>query len=200
MRQQHVERRRVGDQAARRRDDRFRIAPDRFLQRPALVAAVGIRAVERVDLRETAARETLDLARQLDERKPRSSASIGPSVVLPAPRKPTSAIRLPRPSAACESNISANATRARRRSASSRRSRSSRISSHSGEDAVTSPSNSASEHCSAVATCCSTRIDALPMPYSRFARCRSDTLAACATALRVRPRRARMLHALAQRH
>ena len=36
-------------------------------------------------------------------------------------------------------------------------------------------------------------MDALPVPYSRLARCRSDTSAATATALRVRPRCARRL-------
>ena len=192
MRQQQVERRRVGDQAARRRDDRFRIAPDRFLQRPALVAAVGIRAVERVDLRETAAREMLDLARQLHERKPevigehrseRRLAGAAQADECDPVAAPQRSLRVEH-FGQCDprsTQVGVVATL-----------ENSRISSHSGEDAVTSPSSSAREHCSAVATCCSTRIDALPMPYSRFARWRSDT-PACATALRVRPRRARML-------
>src|SRR5690606_38033861 len=55
------------------------------------------------------------------------------------------------------------------------------------------PSSSASGHCSAPATCCRTRIDALPMPYSRLARWRSETSAAAAAALRVSPRRARSI-------
>src|SRR5947209_2554181 len=47
--------------------------------------------------------------------------------------------------------------------------------SHSGEDVVSSPKISASEDPSAWATSRRTRIDALPTPSSRFARCRSDT-------------------------
>ncbi|MNT27569.1 hypothetical protein D3C72_1632060 [compost metagenome] len=124
----------------------------------------------------------------------RSSPSIWPSVDLPAPRSPTSAMRRCRAgSTEAVPSISPSATRTRRRSASLRCSSSSRISSHSGELVVTSPTSSASEQCSAPATCCSTRIDALPMPYSRFARWRSDTSADRATALRVRPRCARRL-------
>ena len=122
----------------------------------------------------------------------RSSASSWPSVDLPAPRRPTSAMRPPRarsPPGWPSSSVSA--MRARRSSTSLRCSSSSRISSHSGLLVVTSPSSSASGHCNALATCCSTRIDALPMPYSRLAKCRSDTSAASAACLRVRPRRAR---------
>ena len=115
-----------------------------------------------------------------------------PSVDLPAPRRPTSAMR-PRRDGSSPSvpSTSASARRARRNSASLRPASSSRRLSHSGVPVVTSPISSASGQCSAPATWCSTRIDALPMPYSRLARCRSDTPAACATALRVRPRRAR---------
>ena len=67
----------------------------------------------------------------------------------------------------------------------------SRIISQSGEEVLTSPSNSASVHCKALATCKSTSTEALPRPYSMFAKCRSDTCAAVARALRVMPRRAR---------
>ena len=63
--------------------------------------------------------------------------------------------------------------------------------SHSGDWVVTSPTSSASEHCSARATCRRTRIEALPTPYSRLAKCRSETPVARASALRVRPRRTR---------
>ena len=83
----------------------------------------------------------------------RSSASIWPSVDLPAPRSPISATRglrsaLPPP---VPSN-SPMAMRARRSVASSRCSSSSRISSHSGDSVVKSPFSSASEHCKAPAT------------------------------------------------
>ena len=115
---------------------------------------------------------------------------------MPAPRSPISAMRWLRSAFwPPVPNISPSATRARRSAASSLCSSSSRISSHSGEEVVTSPIRSASVQCSAPATCSSTRIETLPTPYSRFARWRSDTSAAIATARRVRPRRARRLRA-----
>src|SRR6202020_2683338 len=49
----------------------------------------------------------------------------------------------------------------------------------------------AREHGSARATCKRTRIEALPTPYSRLAKCRSETPVARASALRVNPRRVR---------
>ena len=127
--------------------------------------------------------------------KPSSSASIRPSVLLPAPRRPTSAIRglcvVPRACPLPVPSISATATRTRCSVVSSRLSSSSRSSSHSGFEVVMSPVSSARLHCKAPATCNSTRMLALPTPYSRLARWRSLTSAASATALRVMPRRAR---------
>ncbi len=123
--------------------------------------------------------------------KPKSSASICPKVDLPAPRKPTKAMLVLRVADAPSSTMPASAMRARRNVASSRCSNSSRISSHSGDWVVTSPNNSASELCSACATCHSSKMETLPSPYSKFARCRSDTPAVWAKALRVMPRRAR---------
>ena len=123
-----------------------------------------------------------------------SRASNGPSVDLPAPRRPTSAMRRCLAASLCPPlSSSCSARRARRSSGSLRCSSSSRISSHSGDCVVKSPTSSASEQCRAWATCCSTRMEALPVPYSRLARWRSDTSAATATALRVRPRCARRL-------
>ena len=127
--------------------------------------------------------------------KSRSSASMRPSVDLPAPRRPMSAMRdergraSPRPASVPSS--SPTATRTRRSVASSRFSSMSRRRSHSGECVVTSPRSSAKEQWSARVTCNRTRIEALPTPYSRLARCRSETSVACASALRVMPRRAR---------
>ena len=125
----------------------------------------------------------------------RSSASIRPSVDLPAPRKPMSAIRRDRAGASSlrggvAPRSSEAATRTRRSVASSRSESISRSISHSGERVVTSPRTSASEHCSARVTLRRMRIEAFPTPYSRLARCRSDTPVARASALRVRPRRA----------
>ncbi|CQR29211.1 hypothetical protein THICB1_140045 [Thiomonas arsenitoxydans] len=123
---------------------------------------------------------------------PRSSASICPRVDLPAPRSPMRATRELRPALSPPvPSISPTAARTRCRVASSRCSSSSRSSSHSGEEVVTSPINSARLHCSAWATCSRTRMDAFPTPLSRLARWRSETSEAMATALRVRPRRAR---------
>ncbi len=123
---------------------------------------------------------------------PRSSASICPSADLPAPRRPISATRVLHSGVAAPvPSTSPMATRTWRNLASSRFSSSSRISSHSGLEVVTSPSNSINEHCKALATCNSTRMEALPSPYSRLAKCRSETSAAAATARRVMPRRAR---------
>ena len=124
--------------------------------------------------------------------KPKSSAKSCPSVDLPAPRRPINATRglraaFPPP----VPNNSPTATRTRCSVASSRCSSNSRNINHSGDEVVTSPINSAKEHWSAPATCKSTKIEALPVPYSRLAKCRSDTSAMLATAFRVRPRRER---------
>ena len=126
----------------------------------------------------------------------RSSASMWPRVDLPAPRRPISAIREERVGASSlrggpPPTRSMAARRTRRSVASSQAPSVSRSMSHSGVWVVTSPTSSASEHCSAWATCKSTRIEALPTPYSRLARCRSETPVARASALRVRPRRTR---------
>jgi hypothetical protein len=67
------------------------------------------------------------------------------------------------------------------------------IISHSVLLVVSSPTSSATGQCKAWATCWSTRIEALPTPYSRLARCRSETPAAWAAARRVIPWRARRL-------
>ena len=126
--------------------------------------------------------------------KSRSSASMRPSVDLPAPRNPIRATRKERGLASLRGSVpksSPTATLTRRRVASSRLSSISRKRSHSGDRVVTSPRSSVKEHCSARVTCNRTRIEALPTPYSRLARCRSDTSVACASALRVMPRRAR---------
>ena len=66
--EQQAEGRRVGDDAARRRDDGLREAPDRLLERALLVAPIGCRPVERMDLGEAAAGDRFDAAVQLDER------------------------------------------------------------------------------------------------------------------------------------
>ena len=65
-----------------------------LLERAPLVAAVGVGAVEVVDLADAAAGELLDLAAQLDERAARGRRrACWPSVDLPAPRRPISAMR-----------------------------------------------------------------------------------------------------------
>ena len=122
----------------------------------------------------------------------RSSASILPRVDLPAPRRPISATRPVRDgSGGPAPNSSVSARRARASAASSRpRSRRS-ICDHSGDAEMSSPTSSAIEHCNAPASCRSSMTEALPCPVSRFARCRSEMPAACASALRVMPRRAR---------
>ena len=164
---------------------------ERFLQRAPLVAPIRVRPVKRMDLRDAAAGDALDLAREFDERhpeivrEPRAERRL-PRSTQPDQRDPVLAARGRWPVEQPD-----KATRAWRRSASSRFASRSRISNHSGDDVVTSPISSASGQCSAMAICCRTRIDALPIPYSRFARWRSETSAACATALRVMPRRAR---------
>ena len=62
-----------------------------------------------------------------------------------------------------------------------------------------STTRSASVHDSAPAICASTRIDGLPVPYSRLARWRSETRAARHSAFLVRPRSRRMrAHPLAR--
>jgi len=65
------------------------------------------------------------------------------------------------------------------------------MSSHSGDEVVSSPTNSAIWQPSAIATWRSTWTDALPTPSSRFARWRSDTAEASESARRVMPLRAR---------
>jgi hypothetical protein len=67
------------------------------------------------------------------------------------------------------------------------------MSNHSGELVLMSPNSSAKEHCKACETCSKTKTDTLPVPYSKLAKCRSDTSAANATALRVMPFRERKL-------
>ena len=123
--------------------------------------------------------------------KSRSSASIRPSVDLPAPRRPIRAIREARPgttSPAALPSRSPSAMRARCSVASSRLANRSRRSSHSG---VASSRSSAKRHWRPRVTCNRTRMDALPTPLSRLARWRSETSVASASALRVIPRRAR---------
>ena len=197
MAQKEVEADEVGDQAARGCDDRLGIGFDRLLERAALVAAVGVLAVEPENFADAAAGELLDLAGELDKRK------------VEILRQHAAQRRLSRAAQADERDPR-RAQRARPRRAEPRRQRVSRprgapgaasprprlanISrklSHSGDWVVTSPRISASEHCSARDTCKRTRIEALPTPYSRLARCRSETPVARAKALRVRPRRTR---------
>ena len=124
--------------------------------------------------------------------RPRSWASCRPNVDLPAPRRPIRAM-------CCERSwlwvfsprLCAMAMRAWCNSGSLRFCNSSRINNHSGVAVVTSPNNSASGHCKAVATSNKIKMDALPVPDSRLAKWRCDTWAASATARRVRPRRER---------
>src|SRR6218665_3160177 len=172
MRQQLLEGGRVRDDAPGRRDDDLAVDLQRFFQRPARDSIAWLSSMKGISS---------------------ARASSGPSVDLPAPRRPTKAMRLCLAGSSAPLSSACSARRARRNCGSLRCSSSSRISSHSGERVVKSPCNSASEQCSAPATCCNTRIDALPVPYSRFARWRSEMPAAKETALRVRPRCARSL-------
>ena len=166
---------------------------DDVVERAPLVAAVGRGAVERVDL-----------ARRCSRPPSRSRGSARRTAAparRPAARRASTCRRRAGRPARCAGRAPDRAGRRRtapparpgRGAARPRcgRCSSSRIISHSGELVVTSPTSSASAQSSAVATCCSTRIEALPTPYSRLARWRSETPDASATALRVRPRRAR---------
>ena len=67
--QKEVEAAEVADQPACSGDDRLRIGLDRLLKRAALVATVGVLAVEPENLADAAASQSLDLADELDERK-----------------------------------------------------------------------------------------------------------------------------------
>ena len=122
----------------------------------------------------------------------RASASCWPRVDLPAPRRPTRAMRRPRAAGAAvaehagerqpgAAQLGVAACRAAARAASA---------TPASWWSCRRPARRASSRARS-ATCCSTRIEALPMPYSRLARCRSETPEAAATDLRVRPRRAR---------
>ena len=92
--EQRVEGRRIGHDPARRRDHRFACRPDRLLERAPLVAAVGVGAVQRVDLADAAARDASRSRGSARRTAPRGRRpACGPSVDLPAPRRPISAIR-----------------------------------------------------------------------------------------------------------
>ncbi len=69
MGQQQVEGGRIGHKAAGRGDDRLGMNLDGLLQRPPLVAPIGVHAVERLDLGDAAAGELLNLAAQFHEGK-----------------------------------------------------------------------------------------------------------------------------------
>src|SRR5271168_2245086 len=115
-----------------------------------------------------------------------------PKVDFPAPRRPIKAMRSLRwPKAGPPPKSLDRAKRACCISSCVRPCRILRIISQSGELVVSSPSSSASEQSSARATFCNTRMETLPMPDSRFARCRSETSAFCASTRRGMPRRAR---------
>ena len=173
----------------------------RLVERAPLVAAVGVGAVEVVDLADAAAGDPLDLAAQLDERQ---LERLGEQ---PAERRLAGAAQADQGDAPAARRVAAVGAEQLRRARAGRgagRRRcvprsSSRSISHSGELVVTSPTSSASVQSSAVATCCSTRIDALPTPYSRLARWRSETPDALGDRLaRQAAARAQQAHALAE--
>jgi hypothetical protein len=70
VRKQQVEGCRIGDQTARRGHHEVGLNLDHFLQRAALGAAVGVQAIQRMDLPDAAACQSLDLAVEFDERLP----------------------------------------------------------------------------------------------------------------------------------
>ncbi|KAG1182097.1 hypothetical protein G6F35_015700 [Rhizopus arrhizus] len=68
MRQQQIQRGRLGHQPARRGQHHFRIDLYGLFQRAALIAAVGIGPVQVMDFKAAAARPPVDFAVQLDKR------------------------------------------------------------------------------------------------------------------------------------
>ncbi len=189
--QQQVEGRHVRHQASRRGDDG--VAWTASLPPARGARSGGRRLAVQACISEVEQPANFSISRQSSTKgTPRSSASMRPSVDLPAPRRPTSAMRRASRRAA-SSPRPCPAVRRWRRAPGATSPRCSPPASRGaqplGRSRRGSPINSANGHCNARATWSSTRIEALPEPYSRLARWRSDTRQPRDRPFRVMPRR-----------